>query len=505
MDNFRELREQVAVLGGLLDEGAGELADAMRTLGDEQLVRALEAAARAVRSLGRIEAVGAGILAERSTRESGHDGLAQTRGHRTSAEFVQAITGASRADARQRIRVGQSVLDAADESVAPRGPGEARAAAWHAPLAEALMRGRLSPAQSDAIRRGLGEPPTAEGGAANEGSRGDWSAAAEQLADEAAHRTVEELRSEARLIRDRLDPDGAERRFLARHEARAFRSWTDDEGRSRASICFDDDGHALVRSIFDAALRPRRGGPRFVDDTEREAATALADDPRTNDQLSYDLLVDLLRAGAFADAKVVHGTRRAGVRVVSVIDTGARGARSPGGADADSTGGAGGAVSGVGAGPGGYTEDGLVSLPRRDIDRRICDTAALPVEVSTRGDPLNVGRERRLFTPAQRVALAVRDGGCRWSGCDRPASYCEAHHIDAYSQDGRTDIDRGILLCRFHHMQLHHSAWQITRDGRSDFVLHDPGGRSITLAPRLALTYAFAGVDPPPRRFRPAA
>lgn len=480
MDIFSELREQVASLDGLLGEGADDLTHTMRCLPDEQLVRVIEAAALAARCLGRVEAVGAGVLAERSAREAGQGGLAQVHGHRSPADFVQAITGTSKSDARQRIRVGQSVLDASEQAntdpAAPDAPARPAVPAWHAPLAGALMRGRVSSAQSDAIRRGLGEPPADRSGCVDDDVREAWSAAAQQLADEAGRRTVEELRDEARLIRDRLDPEGAERRYLERHEARTFRTWTDADGRCRGSISFDDDGHALIRSIFDSALRPRRGGPRFVDAAEAEAAKALAEDPRSIDQLSYDLFVDLLRVGAFADAKVVHGTRRAGVRVVTVVDA-----------------------------SGGHTEDGLVSLPQEDIDRRICDTGTVAVTVDAGGDPLNVGRERRLFTPAQRVALSARDGGCRWHGCDRPSSYCEAHHIDPYSEGGRTDIDRGILLCRFHHMQLHHSGWRISRDGKSEFMLHDPGGGAVTLEPRLALRYAFGDVDPPPRRFRPAA
>ena len=330
---FSELRQQVEVLDDLLGERADELADAMRELSDEQLVAVVEAGARATRCLGRIEAVGAGIVAERSRREAGQQGLVQVRGHRSPAEFVQAITGTSKSDARQRIRVGQSVLDAvapspaATDGLSPADPSEAAtddasaAPAWHAPLADALMRGRVSSAQSDAIRRGLGEPPADPTGHVDDDARAAWSAAAQQLADEADHRTVEQLRDEARLIRDRLDPEGAERRYLERYEARTFRTWTDADGRCRGSISFDDDGHALIRSIFDSALRPRRGGPRFVDAAEIEAAKALAEDPRSIDQLSYDLFVDLLRAGAFADAKVVHGTRRAGVRVVTVVDS----------------------------------------------------------------------------------------------------------------------------------------------------------------------------------------
>ena len=161
---FSELRQQVEVLDDLLGERADELADAMRGLSDEQLVAVVEAGARATRCLGRIEAVGAGIVAERSRREAGQQGLVQVRGHRSPAEFVQAITGTSKSDARQRIRVGQSVLEAGDgllqSDPSAVATGDASATpAWHAPLADALMRGRVSSAQSDAIRRGLGEPP----------------------------------------------------------------------------------------------------------------------------------------------------------------------------------------------------------------------------------------------------------------------------------------------------------------------------------------------------------
>jgi len=228
-------------------------------------------------------------------------------------------------------------------------------------------------------------------------------------------------------------------------------------------------------------MRPRRGGPRFVDSEEQRAAKALVDDARTNEQLTYDLFLDLFRAGALADAKAVFGTRQAGVRLVQVVDAEQKMA------------------------PVGHTEDHLVALPAAAIRQHICDTGTVSITVDPCGNALDVGREQRLFTPKQRVALALRDGGCRWRGCDRPASYCEAHHIDEWSGGGRTDFDRGILLCRFHHMNLHHGGWRITRDKTGEFVLHDPGGGWHELRERTVLTYAWAGIDPPPKRFRPAA
>ncbi|PKI92089.1 HNH endonuclease [Actinomycetales bacterium SN12] len=521
---FTDIDAQVAVLRDLFggDVAVDELASRMSSFSGEKLISAVAAAAALVRSAERIGIVGAGIVAARSRREAGQDGLAQGRGHRSAAALIQEITGSSHADAQRQVRLGQSILDSeasaggsnpepvsdadagdgddggthsgtdagadsdagedhsADSASGPdagAGPSGVPRAPWHAPLSAALLQGRISPAQHDAIQRGLGHPIDDA-----DDTHAAWSAAAEHLIADAASRTVEELRVQARAIRDQLDPDGAERRFTERYERRSFRTWTDADGIEHGRIEFEDDGAAWIRAIRDAALRPRRGGPRFVDSAENRQAADLTADTRTNDQLSYDLLIDLLRAGALADATTVFGTRQAGVRIVQVIDD-------------------------TGAGVSARTEDYGHPIPGAAVDQRICDTGAVRVTVDACGNPLDVGREHRLFTPRQRVALAIRDGGCRWAGCDRPASYCEAHHIDEWARDGgRTDIDRGILLCRHHHMQLHHGGWRITRDGREDFHLHPPGGRpTIPLRPRAALTAAWAGIDPPPKRFRPAA
>ncbi|MFT4135715.1 HNH endonuclease signature motif containing protein [Microbacterium sp.] len=187
-----------------------------------------------------------------------------------------------------------------------------------------------------------------------------------------------------------------------------------------------------------------------------------------------------------ADAKTVFGARQAGVRVL--IAESARAAHA------------------AGAPAVGVTEDEPTALPAWLVEQHACDTGTTELRIDPDGNPLYLGREARLFSPRQRIALATRDGGCRFKGCDRPASYCEAHHIDHHAEGGKPDIDRGILLCRFHHMALHHGGWRITRDGLGDFLLHPPdGSAAIVLKPRLACTYAWAGIDPPPRRFRSVA
>jgi hypothetical protein len=69
--------------------------------------------------------------------------------------------------------------------------------------------------------------------------------------------------------------------------------------------------------------------------------------------------------------------------------------------------------------------------------------------------PLEVGRATRVVSPAQRVALAVRDGGCRYRGCDRPLAWCEAHHLRHWLHGGPTDLGNLVLLCRAHHRAVH--------------------------------------------------
>ncbi len=48
-----------------------------------------------------------------------------------------------------------------------------------------------------------------------------------------------------------------------------------------------------------------------------------------------------------------------------------------------------------------------------------------PVLGGAPAEPLEVGRTSRVVLPAQRTALAVRDGGCVFPGCSRPLAWCK--------------------------------------------------------------------------------
>jgi hypothetical protein len=82
--------------------------------------------------------------------------------------------------------------------------------------------------------------------------------------------------------------------------------------------------------------------------------------------------------------------------------------------------------------------------------------------------PLEVGRTSRVIQPAQRSALAVRDGGCVFPDCTRPMSWCEAHHLRHWLHGGPTDLANLALLCRAHHRAVHEGGWRLQRgpDGR---------------------------------------
>jgi hypothetical protein len=115
---------------------------------------------------------------------------------------------------------------------------------------------------------------------------------------------------------------------------------------------------------------------------------------------------------------------------------------------------------------------------------------------------LDIGRARYTFPPAIRRAITLRDIGCSWPGCDRPAPYCDAHHIRWWKRDrGPTSLTNGTLLCPFHHQQIHRGQWTIrlAADGVPEFV--PPSWIDPTQRPRRNLLHRPI---PPPADARAA-
>jgi Domain of unknown function (DUF222)/HNH endonuclease len=118
--------------------------------------------------------------------------------------------------------------------------------------------------------------------------------------------------------------------------------------------------------------------------------------------------------------------------------------------------------------------DGQASL----VERLQTAAARLPpVLGGAPTQPLEVGRTSRVVQPAQRVALAVRDGGCVFPGCQRPQAWCEAHHLRHWLHGGPTDLGNLALLCRAHHRAIHEGGWRLQRQPDGQLAATPPHRR----------------------------
>ncbi|MDO9590798.1 MAG: DUF222 domain-containing protein, partial [Microcella sp.] len=266
---------------------------------------------------------------------------------------------------------------------------------------------------------------------------------AERLVVEAHGCTVEHLAARARDARAQLDAAADASRVAGHEQALRDRRYLylsrQPDGMTRLGGLLDPESAALVRDAIDAATSPRRGGPRFLSDTERDRAERLLHDNRTIEQLALDALVELVRLGGDVAPAALIGVRAPAVQVI-VAESDLRSGRGLARLE-------------------GQSEPVSIDTARRHE----CSVGAVPIVIDARGDVVALGREIRFYTRRQRIALAARDGGCRFPGCERPPSWTEAHHIVPWSEGGATDLDTGVLLCRHHHLLLHNNGWRFSR------------------------------------------
>ena len=408
-------------------------ADAVAPLPDDALLALHRSLAEQRRRLDASLAVVSAEIDHRSRRELGADGLAQTHGLRSGEALVQQISGLTAGEARSLVRVGTFVSNQSrPDPVAP----------WLRAVGRAAAAGRLSLAAVEAIRAGLGSP--AEGVTAAQ-----LAEAADRLLVEAGRLTPEKLAELARQLRDSLDEAGIADREEQRRDRRFLSLTPLADGMTRVSGLLDPESAAIVVGAIDAITSPRRGGPRFRD----ASAPPVADDARTIPQLMADALVDIVRVATLADDGALFGAKRVGVRV-HVAERDLR--RGSGAA---------------------HLEGQTASVSVATAERLGCEAGLTPIAFTFDGQPMDVGRTQRLFTARQRIALAARDGGCRSPGCDRPPSWCEAHHTNEWLEDhGETNVEDGVLLCHFHHLLVHNRGGRIVRVGAADYVMVMPDG-----------------------------
>jgi hypothetical protein len=117
------------------------------------------------------------------------------------------------------------------------------------------------------------------------------------------------------------------------------------------------------------------------------------------------------------------------------------------------------------------TPDYGTHLSASQAHRWTWDAKIIPVVLGGKSEPLDVSRALRTVPLSIRRALAARDRGCAFPGCDRPPGMCQTHHCRHWIDQGETSIGNCVLLCAAHHRHVHHTGWKIrTHHGHVEFI-----------------------------------
>ena len=112
-------------------------------------------------------------------------------------------------------------------------------------------------------------------------------------------------------------------------------------------------------------------------------------------------------------------------------------------------------------------------------------TAALSWMLHDRdGSVLDLGRRRRRPAAALRRAARERDKcRCRFPGCE--SRRIDLHHIQFWSNGGRTSLENLIGLCKYHHILVHDRGYLIAAGPAGTFAFFRPDGTGIPPSPAL--------------------
>ncbi len=250
---------------------------------------------------------------------------------------------------------------------------------------------------------------------------------------------ADDLRRLANRIVEVVDPDNADEIIGAQLERQEKQAWDETHlsitrmGKGRSSIrgVLPDVQADMLKTVLDGLASPRREGAIFrdVDGDHSDQEIGRLDHARRMG-LALCELVEHLPQDAFPQAGGVAATVTVSMKHDDLVRDLGRAVLS--------------------------TDTGLSASQAR---RLACNAGIIPVVLDGKSQPMDVGRSKRLHDQHQRIALAKRDGGCSWKGCDRPPGWCEAHHLVPWSHGGDTSIDNGALFCFFHHHLLHDSDW----------------------------------------------
>lgn len=111
-------------------------------------------------------------------------------------------------------------------------------------------------------------------------------------------------------------------------------------------------------------------------------------------------------------------------------------------------------------------------IPASEVRRLACQANIIPAVLGGKSEVLDLGRTRRLFSPAQRKAIAIRYQTCIVEGCAVPVEQTEIHHLDPWSRGGLTNLDDGVPGCSRHHHCFHDERYEMTWTPAGEVRLH---------------------------------
>jgi hypothetical protein len=301
---------------------------------------------------------------------------------------------------------------------------------WHR-VGEELDVGGVNLAQARVIARALDELP-------EDIPVEILAQAEEQLIADAAHFGPRELRMLGRRILDVVAPEISEKHEaeqLAREEQRAWRrtslvSTRLGDGTTRIVLKLPDAAANRLHTYLEAFTSPRHAGTGEGDRVP----------------------IDVRRGHAFCALLETWDTRRlpvhGGDATTVIVTIPIEDLRRE-----------------LGTGELGPSD----ALSAGEVRRLACTAAILPAVLGGKSEVLDLGRTSRLFKPAQRKAMVLRDRECRAEGCTIPASWCEAHHAGRpWAQGGKTDLRDGVLLCSWHHHRAHDPRFDASKRPNGD-------------------------------------
>ena len=221
----------------------------------------------------------------------------------------------------------------------------------------------------------------------------------------------------------------------------------------RLELKTGEDGAVFLRGVLD-----REGGAAVRAALEPLALRCGLGDLRPRERRLGDALVELSRHGLDAGVAAGRGSQRVHLQVTASVET----------------------LQGLPGAPAGEMER-AGPIAATTVQRLACDASIRRVLLGPDSAVVDVGRARRVPAVSTRRTLELRDRGCVWPGCDRPASWTEVHHLRHWAHHGVTEVPNLVLLCHRHHWMVHEGGWQVVRTDEG-LVTIPPVARYLPLA-----------------------